>query len=88
MNDSLSKFLGDTPLRLLVKLVIVSIVTGFVMKAFGWYPMDVYYSLRNFILRLWHTGFAALGEIGDYLVLGAAIVIPVFIVIRILSYRR
>jgi hypothetical protein len=88
MSDTLNRILGDTPGRLVIKLIVVSVVTGFVMKAFGWYPMDVYYTIRDFILHLWHTGFAALGEVGDYFVLGAAVVIPVFIIIRVLSYRR
>jgi hypothetical protein len=88
MNDSLTRILGDTPGRLIIKLVIVSIVIGFIMKAFGWYPMDLLYGIRNFFIKIWHTGFAAFGELGDYFLLGVAVVIPAYIVIRILSYRR
>lgn len=88
MSESLNRVLGDTPGRLAVKLIVVSIVVGFVMRAFGWYPMDILRTIRNFIMDLWHTGFAALGEVGDYFLLGAAVVIPAFIVIRVLSYRR
>ena len=45
-------------------------------------------AIGDFILDLWNTGFKTLGRLGDYLLLGAAIVVPVFIVIRLLSYRR
>ena len=88
MSDGLNRFLGDTPLRVLVKLLILSVVAGFLMSVFGLYPDDILYAVRNFVLDIWHSGFAALGRIGDYLLLGASIVIPIFIVIRLLSFRR
>lgn len=88
MSDGLNRFLGDTPLRVLVKLLILSVVAGFLMSVFGLYPDDILYAVRNFVLDIWHSGFAALGRVGDYLLLGAVIVIPIFIVIRLLSFRR
>ena len=88
MSDGLNRFLGDTPLRVLVKLLILSVVAGFLMSVFGLYPDDILYAVRKFVLDIWHSGFAALGRIGDYLLLGAVIVIPIFIVFRLLSFRR
>jgi len=86
--SALNRFLGDTPLRVVIKLVVVSFLVGMVMTAFGWSPMDVYYGIRNFVFDLWHMGFAALGRFGAYLMLGAAVVVPAFVILRILSYRR
>ena len=88
MSDGMNRFLGDSPLRVLVKLVVVSILVGFVMTVFGWYPTDIYFAVRNFLLDLWYTGFAALGRVGDYLLLGAAIVVPAFVILCVMSYRR
>ena len=88
MSDGLNRFLGDTPLRVLVKLLILSLAAGFLMSVFGLYPYDILYAVRNFVLDLWYSGFAALGRIGDYLLLGAVIVVPLFILIRLLSFRR
>ncbi len=65
----------------------VSLIVGFIMNVFGLRPLDLVDSLRYFLLDLWHTGFAALGRVGDYLLLGATIVIPAFILLRLLSYR-
>ena len=48
----------------------------------------LYFAVRNFLLDLWYTGFAALGRVGDYLLLGAAIVVPAFVILRVLSCRR
>ncbi len=88
MAERVNRLLGDTPGRTLVKLIVVSLVVGFVMAVFGLDPWDIVYSIRNFVLDLWHQGFHALGRVGDYLILGATIVIPIFIILRLISYRR
>lgn len=88
MSDGLNRFLGDSPGRILIKLLIVSVVVGFIMSALGLYPMDIVYWVEGVFRELWHSGFAALGRVGDYLVLGAVIVIPLFIVIRLLNWRK
>lgn len=84
----LARFLGDSPLRVLVKLLVVSLIVGMVMHAFGWSPLDVLYSIERFFLNLWNMGFRAFDRLFSYLLLGAAIVIPAFIIIRILNFRR
>lgn len=86
--SALSRFLGDSPLRVIVKLLLVSFIVGFVMSAFHWTPWDIYYSLRDMVLRVWNMGFAALGDVLAYIVLGAVVVVPFFLILRLLSYRR
>ncbi|MDB5522914.1 MAG: hypothetical protein JWM58_677 [Rhizobium sp.] len=88
MAGGVNRFLGDTPMRTIVKLVILCVVVGFVMNMFGFYPADILFWIRRAFYDLWHSGFAALGRVGDYLLLGAAVVIPVFIIIRILNWHK
>lgn len=85
--QALTRFLGDSPLRVLLKLVVVSFLVGPVMSAFGWTPFDVIYGIRDFFERIWSMGFATLDRFLGYMLLGAAIVIPIFLVIRIARYR-
>jgi len=59
-----------------------------VMSAFGWSPLDAFYGIRNFFVDLWHMGFRALDRFVGYILLGAAIVVPAFLVIRLLGYRK
>jgi len=61
---------------------------GVIMAAFNWDPLYLLFIVRDFVINLWETGFAALGRFGGYLVLGAGVVIPVFIVLRLLSLRK
>jgi hypothetical protein len=58
------------------------------MNTFGIHPMDIVLWVRHVFLDLWRSGFATLGKVGDYLLLGAAIVIPLFILLRILNWRK
>ncbi|MDI7862282.1 DUF6460 domain-containing protein [Rhizobiaceae bacterium n13] len=88
MSDQTNRLLGDTPARTAIKLIVVSLIVGFVMTIFGLDPWDIVSGLRNFVLDIWQTGFAALGRIGNYLLVGATVVIPVFVILRLLSYRR
>ena len=88
MNGVLARFLGDSPLRVLVKLAVVSFLVGLVMSAFGWSPFDIVDTIYRFVLHLWNMGFRAVENVLEYLLLGAAVVVPAFIILRILSYRR
>ena len=84
----MKQLLGDTVGRTIIKLLVLSILVGMVMSVFNIAPFDVLYGVRDFFIRLWESGWAALGRFGDWLILGASIVIPAFIIIRLLNYRR
>ena len=86
--SALTRFLGDSPVRVIVKLLVVSFLVGLVMNAFGWTPMDVFYGVQKFFIDLWNLGFHAIDRFLGYIVLGAAIVVPVFIFLRIANYRK
>jgi hypothetical protein len=88
MSDQANRFLGDSIGRTLIKLIVVSLIVGFVMTVFGLTPWSIIDGVRDFILEIWHRGFSALGRVGDYLILGATIVIPLFVILRLFSYRR
>ena len=85
---AVNHFLGDTVGRTIIKLVVISLIVGMLMSFFGVTPMEVFGEIRDFFVNLWEQGWAALGRFGDWLILGAAVVVPVFIIIRVLSYRR
>ena len=85
MSDRVTRFLGDTPGRTLVKLAVVSLVVGIVMSALHFTPMDVWIAVRDFVRWVYETGFEAFERIGIYFLYGAMVVVPVFIVMRLLA---
>ena len=83
-----TRLLGDTLGRTIIKLVVVSLLVGMAMSVFGIGPRDIVGAVTDFAVGLWESGWAALGRFGDWLVLGASVVIPIFILLRVLNYRR
>jgi hypothetical protein len=86
--SGIAKFLGDSPLRVAIKLLVISFLVGVVMSTFGWSPYDVVGWVRDTVMRAWNMGFATVDRFLEFMLLGAAIVIPAFIVLRLVSYRK
>ena len=85
MSDRINQILGDTPSRTLVKLAVMSLIVGIVMSALHFTPIDVWYAVRDFVRWLYDLGFEAFERIGIYFVYGAMIVVPIFIIMRLLA---
>jgi hypothetical protein len=83
MSSAVNRFLGGSPLAVLVKLLIISLLVGVVLSALGMTPMTIIDGIIGFFTRLWNLGFEALGQFGNWLLLGATLVIPVWFVMRL-----
>ena len=88
MSHAVNRFLGGSPVAVVVKLIIVSLLVGVVLSALGMTPMGLVQGAIDFVQRIWNLGFDALGQVGDWLILGATLVIPVWFVMRILDRGR
>jgi hypothetical protein len=86
--SALLRFLGDSPLRVALKLIVLSFLVGVVMSAFGWSPLDIFAGIREFLTGIWNMGFRAIERFFGYFLLGAAVVLPAFVILRLLSFRR
>nr|WP_295466155.1 DUF6460 domain-containing protein [Mesorhizobium sp.] len=88
MTDGVNRILGDSPLRVLLKLAVASFIVGMIMASLGLSPWDILIAVRDFFVRLWNMGFAAIDQFLGYILLGAAVVVPVWLVLRLINYRR
>jgi hypothetical protein len=50
-------------------------------------PWNIFLGLKQLVDRIWGLGFDAIREIADYIVAGAAIVVPVWLVLRLMNMR-
>jgi hypothetical protein len=83
MSERLNRFLGDTPVRVLLRLLVLSFIVGLVLSALNIRPIEVWWWVERAILRIWNMGFAFLGEAFGYLVIGALVVVPIFLLMRL-----
>lgn len=88
MPDSAAiRFLGGSPLAVLVRLCVVSLIVGALMSWLGIDALDILDDVQRAVGRLYGSGFAALRGLGGTVVAGAAVVLPVWLVLRVLSWR-
>jgi len=85
MNDALYRFFGGSPLQVLIRLIIISFVVGVILAALNIEPFDVIYWFESVFYRIYNMGFEAFRRGGEYFVLGAVIVFPVWLVMRLLA---
>lgn len=81
----LSKIFGGNPLGVIVRLVVLSIIVGIVLSALDITPRDLVYRLRLLLQRIYDMGFDAVTTALQYFLLGAVIVVPIWLVTRLLS---
>jgi hypothetical protein len=81
----MERFFGGNPALVLVRLVILSVIVGVVLAALGFSPFEIIDSIRRLVERIYDMGFAAVEKAFRYFLLGAVIVFPVWLVMRVLK---
>lgn len=81
----LSKVFGGNPLGVIVRLVVLSIIVGIVLSALDITPRDLIYRLRLLLQRIYDMGFGAVETALQYFLLGAVIVVPIWLFTRLFA---
>jgi len=87
-SENMNRFLGGDPLSVFFRLVLLSILIGVVLSAFGLDPLNIIESVRMLFVRIWNMGFDAIAWVWRYFLLGAVIVIPIWLILRFVNAPR
>jgi hypothetical protein len=87
MANELNRILGGPPGAVIVKLVFLSILVGAFLSLFGLTPPDIFRGVKALIDRVLDLGFGAVREILRYLVYGAIIVVPIWLLLRLFGSK-
>jgi Family of unknown function (DUF6460) len=87
-ETALNRFLGGSPGAVLVRLLFVSLIVGAFLMWLDIRPLDIFRALKDLADHIWALGFDAIREIADYILAGAVIVVPVWLVLRLLNMRN
>ena len=87
-NSTASRIFGGSPLAVLGRLILVSILVGVILNALGLDPFDIMHSIERLIRSIWNMGFDAFRWLWRYFLLGAVIVIPIWLIMRLVNAPR
>lgn len=87
-NDIVHRFFGGPPLSVAVRIILLSVLVGVILSALGLDPRDIWRSLERIVRSIWDMGWDALVWLWRYFLLGAVIVIPIWLVVRLAKGGR
>ncbi len=77
------RFFGDSVAGTMVRLALLSVVVGVVVSALGIDLRNIPYHLQLLARRIYELGFGVVEWLFHYLAIGAIVVIPIWIVVRL-----
>lgn len=81
----LTHFFGGSPIGVLTRLVILSFVVGLVLSVLDIHPVELIQWVRSRFDYIVSLGFETVEKAGRYFLLGAVIVFPIWLVVRIVK---
>ena len=87
-DNAFARWMGGSPIWVLIRLMLLSLVVGVILSALGLDPLNILASLESLIRHLFNFSFEAIERLWRYFLLGAVIVIPLWLITRIASRGR
>ena len=75
-------------MSVIFRLILLSILIGVILEIIGLDPWNLIESLKRLVLHIWDMGFDAVRWLWRYLLLGAAVVIPIWLVVRVMRVAK
>jgi len=87
-DNLLARFFGGPPLWVIFRLILLSILIGVILKVLGLDPFNIMRSIQDLLRAIWNMGFDAVLWLWRYFLLGAVIVIPIWLIMRLMSAAK
>jgi hypothetical protein len=83
-----STFLGGSPLGVVIRLALISIAVGIVLKALGINLRNFFDRINELLRGIYDLGLGAFEWVLEYLLLGAIVVVPIWLITRFVAASR
>jgi len=87
-QDYVHRFFGGPPLAVIGRLVLLSILVGVILAAIGLDPWNIIESVERLLQHVWNMGFDTIRWLWRYFLLGAVIVVPIWLLVRVSKAPR
>ena len=88
MTNAVGRFLGGSPAMVALRLIVVSFVVGIVLETFGFDPATLFAEADAHRETDRRARIQRHHEVGRILLTGAMVVVPVWLVLRLLDSSR
>jgi hypothetical protein len=88
MDNRATQFMGGSPGAVIFRLIVLSLIVGVILSVLGYTPQNLIYRLQDLAWSIYDLGFGAFDRVIGYLLLGAIIVIPVWLISRLMRTGR
>ena len=79
---------GGNPFGVVIRLALISIAVGIVMKALGIDLSNFFHRINELLRNIYDLGFGAVEWVIEYMLLGALVVIPIWLIARVVGAAR
>ena len=86
--SNLNRFLGGSPGSVLVKLIFLSLLVGAFLAFLDVTPFELGTRIMRLLRSMFGLSFDAVRDIGRWVLYGAMIVVPVWLVVRLFRAAR
>lgn len=86
-SSGLARVMGGSPLAVLARLILLSFLVGAVLAWLDIRPAELLWWLEGVAHRLWAFGFDGVREALNYVLVGAMIVVPLWLLSRLFGKR-
>ena len=86
-RSPVERFFGGSPGGVIVRLVLMSLVVGFLMSIFGVDVQSVVQGAIRLFRETLRDGFGIFRNVGGYILTGAALVVPIWLLMRLAKGR-
>ena len=81
-------FLGGSPLSILVKLIFLSLLVGAFLAFLDVTPFELGNRILQLLRSLFGLSFDAVRDIGRWILYGAIVVVPIWLIVRLFKAAR
>ncbi len=87
-SNLVARFVGGSPVTVLLRLIVVSFVVGFLLETLGFDPVGLFNEVVRAVRHIVEFGLTDGRQIGRILHTGAMVVVPVWLLLRLLDAGR
>jgi hypothetical protein len=87
-SSALRRFLGGSPAGVFLRLLFLSVLVGAFMSMLGLTPGRLFWRLYDSARALLEVGLASLHDFGGWIVAGAIVVVPLWLIARLFAVSR